>query len=212
LPQKSWECGQRSDEFWVKNYRVSRVEAGVRSTPPLVPTIAAVAFGVFIALTSAGGIVLGLRAGEGWLAILYGALGVSMGVAGIVGVRKTGAVGRALLGWFFIGIASRAIVEGDAYLFFISAPVALVLLAGLAIELLRKPSVAGFVSAAAGGGLAILSLVALAVVAPALPPICQPLSQNTFGFVFLYPGNTPPFDAAESKYDQFCLSQTPPQQ
>jgi hypothetical protein len=175
--------------------------SNARARSERVARILVIGFGVYIAVTSAAGIGIGFHAGEGWLAILYGALGASMGLAGIAGVFMTGALRRALLGWFFVGIASRAIVEGDAYLIFISAPVALVLLAGLAIELLRRPSVVGFVSAAAGGVLAILSLVVLAAVAPALPPICQHL----VGGYLLYPGNTPPFDVAELKYLLTCL-------
>lgn len=49
-------------------------------------TIGIAGFGAFIAATSGLGIALGVHAGKGWLAILYGGLGVSMGVAGMAGV------------------------------------------------------------------------------------------------------------------------------
>jgi hypothetical protein len=161
-----------------------------------------VGFGVFIVLTSLAGIALGLHAGEGWLAILYGGLGASMGSAGISTVWTTGATRGALLGWFLVGLASRALVEGDLYLIFLSVPIAAALLAALAFALQRQRTAAGTMGAAAGGGLAVLSLVALAAVAPSLPAICPP----TRGPGILYPGNTPPFDFAEYRYIERCLT------
>ena len=191
-------------------------EPHVRPTQPKLPTkhvsrpwnrtaLAVICFGTFIAVTSAIGIGLGIHAGEGWLAILYGGLGVSMGIAGIAGIWRTGAPRGALFGWFLVGIASRAVVEGDAYLAFISIPIALALLAALAAELLRQPSAPRTLGAAAGGGLAVIALVVLAVAAPSLPVICAPHpSPGTSTWVFLYPGNSPPFDDAEQNYDMRC--------
>lgn len=173
--------------------------------------VAAIGLGAFVVVTSLLGIALGVNAGEGWLAIVYGGLGVSMGAAGIAALRTTGARRGALLGWFLIGLASRAIVEGDLYFSFISIPIATALLAALAYDLIRRRSAAANVGAAAGGGLALFALVALAIVAPSFPTICQPLpaSWKSEGFI-LYPGNTPPFDAAERSYDLRCLTQVPP--
>jgi hypothetical protein len=170
--------------------------------------IAAVSFGAWIAITSAVGIALGVHSGEGWLAILYGSLGMSMGAAGMAGVWMSGAPRGALLGWFLVGIASRALVEGDLYLVFISAPIAVALLATLAFELLHRPSVSGTLGAAAGGGLAVLSLIALAIAAPSLPVICQPFpAPGTSSWSIAYPGNTPPFDVAEQNYADRCSIQ-----
>jgi hypothetical protein len=173
--------------------------------------IPATAFGAYIAVTSAAGISLGLHAGEGWLAIIYGALGVSMGVAGMAGVWMKGALRGALLGWFLVGVASRAIVEGDAYLAFISFPIAVALLSALAFELLHWRSAAKALGAAAGGCLAILALPALAITAPSMPAICS--SAAAFGrsqsMVFRYPATTL-FDAAEERYTERCLAPLPP--
>jgi hypothetical protein len=168
--------------------------------------IAAVALGAWIAITSAIGIAVGVHASEGWLAILYGGLGVSMGIAGIAGVGMTGALRGALLGWFLAGIASRAILEGDLYFVFISVPIAIGLLSALTFELIRGPSVARSLSAVAGGGLAVLALIVLAIVAPSLPVICQSfLGPGRSVTIFLYPGNIPPFDAVERNYIDRCF-------
>lgn len=172
--------------------------------------IAVVGFGAWIVITSAIGIALGVHSGEGWLAILFGGLGVSMGAAGMAGVLMSGALRGVLLGWFLVGIASRALVEGDTYLIFISVPIAVALLAALAVELLHRRSVSTTVGTAAGGGLAILSLVALAIAAPSLPVICQPFPAPGTTSWFLsvgYVGNTPPFDVAEQKYNASCRIQ-----
>jgi hypothetical protein len=173
---------------------------------PLNPiALAVICFGTFIAVTSAIGIGLGIHAGEGWLAILYGGLGMSMGIAGVVGIWTSGALRGGLFGWFLVGMATRAIVEGDAYLAFISIPIALALVAALAVELLRQPSAPRTLGAALGGVLAVIALVVLAVAAPSLPVICAPHpSPGTSTWVFLYPGNSPPFDDAEQNYDLRC--------
>jgi hypothetical protein len=170
------------------------------------PQIGAVAVGGFIAITSLVGIFLGVRSGEGWLAIVYGALGVSMGAAGIAAAWMTGVRRGLLLGWFLVGVASRAIVEGDLYLIFISVPIALLLLAALTIALLRRPSRASTLGAAVGGGLSIVVLVALAISAPSFPVICAPAPpQGTSELLISYPFSTPPFDAAERNYILRCL-------
>jgi hypothetical protein len=171
----------------------------------LATRILAIGFGAYIATTSLGGIALGVHADDGWLAILYGGLGVSMGGAGIAGVWLKGAARGALLGWFLVGIASRAVVEGDAYLWFISFPIAAALLCSLAFELLYHRSSAKTLAAAAGGSLAILSLVGLAIIAPSLPVICAPKT-GTSETLFNYPGDSPPFDVAESAYTLHCLA------
>lgn len=59
--------------------------------------IAAIAFGAWITITSAIGIAVGVHASEGWLAILYGCLGMSMGIAGMAGVwMKRSSSGSAI--------------------------------------------------------------------------------------------------------------------
>jgi hypothetical protein len=92
--------------------------------------IAVVAFGIYIAATSAVGIGLGAHAGEGWLAILYGCLGISVGAAGIAAVSLNGTSRGVLFGWFFVGLASRAIVEG-IYISGIGLPIAAAFLAAV---------------------------------------------------------------------------------
>jgi hypothetical protein len=140
-----------------------------------VGTIAAVGFGAYIALTSLVGIIFGVQAGEGWLAILYGALGISIGVAGIVSAFVDRPLRSALLGWFLVGIAARAVVGVDLlFLVVIGVPVALVLLAALGVELSIRASVANAVWAFAGAISSVVAFVLLVVAAPHLPVICQP--------------------------------------
>jgi hypothetical protein len=125
----------------------------------------------------------------------------------MAGVWMKGALRGALLGWFLVGVASRAIVEGDAYLALISFPIAVALLSALAFELLHWRSAAKALGAAAGGCLAILSLPALAITAPSMPAMCS--SDAAFGrsqsMVFRYPATTL-FDAAEERYTERCLT------
>ena len=64
-----------------------------------------------------------------------------MGCAGIVGALTSGPLRATLLGWFLVGIAIRAILEGDLYLWFISFPVAAALIVGLIVELVRARSI-----------------------------------------------------------------------
>jgi hypothetical protein len=171
--------------------------------------VAAVVLGMFIVITSAAGIALGLRAEEGWLAIIYGGLGVSMGVAGVVVSWTKGALRGSLLGWFLIGLASRAVAVGDIFLLVIGIPVAAALVLVLTLALLRQRSGAVAAGAVAAGILAILALVVLAAVAPSLPAICIPIpASGTSQGLILYPANAPPFDFAEQSYDLHCLEQT----
>ena len=171
--------------------------------------IALLSLGVFVAITSLIGAVLGVMGGNGWLAIFYGGLGVSMGMAGAVGLWAKGPVRHALLGWFLLGIASRALVDGGLDLSLFSIPLAALLLAALIRELLIQPSVASFIAGLAGGCLAIVSLIGLAWLAPQLPPICRqiPLPGTTTAEVS-YPFNSPPWDVAERKYTDKCFRGT----
>lgn len=167
---------------------------------------ASVGFGAFIAITSVVGAVVGVLAWNGWLAIAYGSLGLTMGVAGIAAVWTRPPFRSALFGWFLVGIAGRAILEGGIYLWFISVPVAVVLLAALAFELVRRPSATATKWALAGAGLALYSLFALAYVAPNLPPICIPFPDPGKSAVLVsYPPGNPPWDLAERKYQDYCF-------
>lgn len=167
---------------------------------------ACVGFGIFVAITSVAGAVIGVLAWNGWLAIIYGSLGLTMGVAGIVGVWTRPPLRSALFGWFLVGIASRALVEGGLYLWFVSLPIAVVVLSGLAFELFRRPSVAGTVWASVGGGLALYSIFALAYVAPNLPAICLPFPDPGKSAVLVsYPIGNPPWDFPERKYQAYCF-------
>jgi hypothetical protein len=168
---------------------------------------ASLGFGVYIAITSLIGIALGVAGWNGWLAISYGALGVSMGIAGIVAPRLTEPLRSALFGWFLLGLASRAVLEGDLYFWFISFPIAGVLVLMLALELAHERSIPSALWALGGGTLAVVSLVALAFVAPYMPAICpwSPTVGRTTMVLISYPGSTFPWDAAELTYAEQCL-------
>jgi len=166
-------------------------------------TSASIVFGVFIFLTSVLGIYFGTRE-MGLLAILYGLLGMSMGVAGIVAAWVEQPLRGALLGWFLVGIASRAIAETDVYSMYVSVPIAVLLLGAFVFEMARRPSAAGTRSALGGGALAILSLVALAFVSPYLPVICPTFGTEKYGFAIAYPASTYLFVGTESRIFVQC--------
>lgn len=171
-----------------------------------VADAASVGFGAYIAITSLIGIALGVAGWDGWLAISYGALGVSMGVAGIVAPRLTGPLRSTLFGWFLLGLASRAVLEGDLYLWFISFPIAGILVLMLALELAHERSIPGALWATGAGALAVVSLVALAFAAPHLPAICpwSPAAGRTMVLIS-YPGSTFPWNVTELTYAEQCL-------
>jgi hypothetical protein len=160
-------------------------------------------------VTSVIGIYLGIQAFNGWLAILYGLLGASMGVAGIAAVLTKHPLREALLGWFLIGITSRAILESLYFIWIgwlISFVITVVLLGGLVFELSRHPSAARTLYALGGGAAAILSLVVLAFVAPYLPALCPaPRAAGASVLLIPYPPSAFPWDEAELKFDLRCL-------
>jgi hypothetical protein len=137
-----------------------------------VGSFAAVGFGAYIALTSLVGIILGVQAGDGWLAILYGTLGISMGLAGAVSAFVDRPLRSALLGWFLVGIATRAVVGVDLFFLIVGVPVAVVLLAALAVELSIRASAANILWSFAGAASSVIAFALLAVAAPHLPVIC----------------------------------------
>ena len=129
-----------------------------------------------------------------------------MGAAGIVGALTGGSLRATLLGWFLVGIAARAILEGDLYLWFVSFPLAAVLVAGLIVELVRARSGSSVAFGVAGGAAAIVALAILAAVAPQLPAICPTRSAQAGTIVLIaYPPRGFPWDAAELKYAEQCL-------
>jgi uncharacterized membrane protein len=160
-------------------------------------------------VTSVIGIYLGIQAFNGWLAILYGLLGASMGVAGIAAVLTKHPLRDALLGWFLIGITSRAILESLYFIWigwFISFVIVVVLLAGLVYELSRHPSAAGTLYALGGGAAAILSLVVLVYVSPYLPALCPAaLAEGKSVILIPYPPSAFPWDEAELANSLRCL-------
>ena len=68
-------------------------------------------FGVYIVVTSLVGAILGVQASNGWLAICYGALGASMGLAAIVCCFVSGPTRAVFVGWCLTGLAARAVLE-----------------------------------------------------------------------------------------------------
>jgi len=163
-------------------------------------------FGAYILVTSLIGALLGVLGFNGWLAILYGALGASMGLAAILCTFVSGPRRAVFVGWSLVGLASRAVLEGDAYLWFVSFPIAGILLTALLVSLSRLPTWSERTSLLAAGIASILALTLLAVVAPALPTICPPRQPpgKSFSFIF-YPPNDFPWDTAERKYVEACL-------
>jgi hypothetical protein len=155
------------------------------------------------------GIYLGFQSFNGWLAILYGSLGASMGVAGIAAVWTRHPLRDALLGWFLIGITSRAILESLYFIWFgwfISFVIAVILVAGLVYELRRHPSADRTLYALGGGAAAILSLFVLAFASPYLPVLCPaPRSAGARVLLIPYPPSAFPWDEAELRFDLRCL-------
>ena len=106
---------------------------------------AAIGFGAYIALTGLVGIFLGVQAVYGWLAILYGTVGISMGLAGVVSAFVDRPLRSVLLGWFLFGIATRAVVGADVYSLVVAVLIAAALLAALVVDLSVRGSVANMV-------------------------------------------------------------------
>jgi hypothetical protein len=166
---------------------------------------AALATGSFIALTSAAGLFLGVQAGDGWLAILYGAMGVSMGIAGAVSLFVNRPLRSALLGWFLVGIAARAVIDAGIYLWFFSFPIVVAFVGAFVLELVLTRSRAGVLAAAGGGALSLASLVLLALAAPILPVICgAPPPPGGSTLRISYPPTSFPWDEAEFQYIVSC--------
>ena len=163
-----------------------------------------VAFGLLILITSVAEAILAIRAYGGWLAILYGSVGVSMGISGVLAPWAKEPNRSVLLGYFLFGIASRAVVEGAVFLW-LDIPFVLAPLTALAVAMLRRPTFGRTLWAAAGAGLSILSLVALALATPIVPPLCpQPTATGTSEWGLAYPRGLPAWDLAEQRYFQRC--------
>jgi hypothetical protein len=169
---------------------------------------AAIGFGAFIALTSLVGIILGVQAGEGWLAIIYGTLGISMGLAGVVSVFVDRPLRSALLGWFLVGIATRAVVGVDIFFLIVGVPVAAVLLAALAVELSIRATAANTVWCIAGAASSVVAFALLAVAAPHLPVICPPSPAAGKSVALIaYPSDDIfPFDGIAVLYFERCAA------
>ncbi len=176
-----------------------------RAPTGLFGRIVWVGFGAYIFVTSLVGIVLGVQAFNGWLAILYGALGASMGLAAILCAFVSGRRRDVLIGWSLVGLATRAVLEGDLYLWFVSLPIAAILLAALVANLAVLPSWSERTVALVAGIASIVSLALLASVAPSLPTICPPRQPpGTSISLVSYPPDVFPWDAAEHKYIDRC--------
>jgi len=165
--------------------------------------IVSIAFGGYIALTSAVLIFVGVQAWGGWLSITYGLLGIATGLAGVAATFVDRPLRSALFGWLLVGVAFRSIIDGSIYLVVFTAPLALVLLAALVVELTSHMQLANVAAALLAGAAAIVAIFLLRAVAPYFPPIC-PLTHA--GVYFGYPGNVGFWDEAQSKFDDACLS------
>jgi predicted neutral ceramidase superfamily lipid hydrolase len=165
-----------------------------------------VLFGAYIAVTSLVGAIVGVQAFNGWLAILYGALGVSMGLAAILCGLVSGPWRAVLVGWCLVGLSGRAVLEGDLYLSFVSLPIAAILLTAFIVNLSRFPTSSERMSTLVSGIASILALTLLAVVAPALPTICPPRLPPGKSVSFIsYPPDVFPWETAEQKYIAACI-------
>src|SRR2546422_5962792 len=131
-------------------------------------------FGAYIVVTSLVGAIVGVQAFNGWLAILYGALGATMGLAAILSCFISGPRRSLFVGWSLVGLAARAILEGNLYLWIVSLPIAAILLTALVVSLVRMPTWPERMSLLAAGIASIFALALLALAAPALPAICPP--------------------------------------
>ncbi len=162
-------------------------------------------FGAYIVVTSLVGAVVGVQAFNGWLAILYGALGVTMGLAAILSCFVSGPRRALFVGWSLVGLASRAVLEGNVYLWIVSLPIAAILLTALMVSLVRMPTWSERMSLLAAGIASILALTLLALAAPALPAICPPPPPPGKSVLLIsYPPGVFPWEAAERKYMDAC--------
>ena len=162
-------------------------------------------FGAYIVVTSLVGAVVGVQAFNGWLAILYGALGVTMGLAAILSCFVSGPRRALFVGWSLVGLASRAVLEGNVYLWIVSLPIAAILLTALMVSLVRMPTWSERMSLLAAGIASILALTLLALAAPALPAICPPPPPPGKSVLLIsYPPGVFPWETAERKYMDAC--------
>jgi hypothetical protein len=162
-------------------------------------------FGAYIVVTSLVGAILGVEAFNGWLAILYGGLGATMGLAAILSCFVSGPRRALFVGWSLVGLASRAVLEGDLYLWIVSLPIAGILLSVLVVSLVRLPTWSERMSLLAAGIASILVLTLLALAAPALPTICPPLPPPGKSVLLIsYPPGVFPWETAERKYMEAC--------
>jgi hypothetical protein len=168
--------------------------------------VLATGFGGYIALTSLVLTFLGVEGGNGWLAILYGGLGVSTGLAGVVGVLSSRPLRSLLMGWFLVGMTARTVLDGGLYLGLVGVPVMILLVAALVVEVSKGRSVVNAMWTAGGGAAAVIALVLLAVVAPDLPAVCPARPALGQSVVLVsYPFYGWPWDAAEQKFIEACL-------
>src|SRR6266436_1013418 len=66
-------------------------------------------FGAYIVVTSLVGAIVGVQAFNGWLAILYGALGATMGLAAILSCFVSGPRRSLFVGWSLVALAAPAL-------------------------------------------------------------------------------------------------------
>lgn len=167
--------------------------------------MASIVFGGYIALTSAVLIVVGLQGWGGWLSIVYGLLGIATGLSGVAATFVDRPLRSALFGWFLVGVAFRAIIDGSAYLIEFTVPIAALLLAALVVELNSHSNRTNVTAGLAAGAAAIVTIFVLRAVAPYFPAICLP-EHPYGGFVIGYPGNVGFWDEAQSKFAFACLA------
>ena len=167
--------------------------------------VASIIFGGYIALTSAVLIVVGIQGWGGWLSIVYGLLGIATGLAGVAATLVDRPLRSALFGWFLVGVAFRAVIDGSVYLIEFTAPIALILLVALFVELISHQNHVNIAAGLTAGAAAIVTIFVLRAVAPYFPAICVP-QHPYLGFVVQYPGNVGFWDEAQSKFEFACLA------
>lgn len=135
----------------------------------LVSRVAIAVFGALFTIFGIFGAYSGYNTGGGWVAIIFGALLASMGLAAVVAAAMRADLPAGLLvGWAMVGLAGGLYIQAGVYsLVFLWIPLGL-----LAVELVVRRSSAHGLAAAGGGLAAAVALAGFVAIAPALPLIC----------------------------------------
>jgi hypothetical protein len=136
-------------------------------------------------------------------------LGISMGLAGIVSAFVGRPLRSALLGWFLVGIATRAVVGVDLFFLIVGVPVAVVLLAALVVELSIRASAANTLWCIAGAAASVIAFALLVLAAPHLPMICPPppSAGKSVLLISYPPDNIFPWNGVGVQYFERCAGE-----